>query len=184
MAEIRTADVNEIWKRIPDSDKFYEVSNLGRVRNGCTQRVLTPRPTKTGYLRVHISIGDGRKDFYIHRLVADAFCAHPEGYNVVNHLDSNPQNNRADNLEWTTQQRNLIYAMEKGNNPHFMRPVIGLKNEQEYYFNSTMEAQRETGCFASNIQQCCMGNRKTIHGYEWRYATKEEMIKYGKYQFQ
>lgn len=110
MATVKTDNENEIWKRIPQSDKFYEVSNLGNVRNGITKKILSPRPTPTGYLRIHISIGNGRKDFYIHRLVAEAFIPNPNNYQVVNHLDNNPANNHANNLEWVTQKQNVAYA--------------------------------------------------------------------------
>lgn len=94
--------MEEIWKPITQSDKDYSISNYGRVQNNITGKILKPRSSRTGYLRVHLSVSDGRKDFYIHRLVADAFCIHPEGCDVVNHLDNNPANNCASNLEWTT----------------------------------------------------------------------------------
>ena len=42
--------------------------------------------------------------------MADAFCLRPEGCNVVNHLDNNPANNNASNLEWVTQKTNVEYA--------------------------------------------------------------------------
>ena len=174
MATIQTADIQEIWKRIPESDKFYEISNLGRVRNGNTKKFLTPRPTQTGYLRVHISVGNGRKDFYIHRLVAEAFCDHPTGYDIVNHLDNNPSNNVATNLEWITQKQNVEYAQKQKRMPNWpdKKPVIGYKDGQTYYFESIIAASKALRFYSSDISRCCRGLRNNIDGYVWGYASE------------
>lgn len=100
----------EIWKDIDDYEGFYQVSNLGRVRsldnwiwNGTgfflkPGKVLIPRKTKTGYLRVQLK----GKDFYIHRLVATTFIDNPLNFPQVNHKDENKANNEVSNLEWCT----------------------------------------------------------------------------------
>lgn len=161
----------EIWKRIPDSDKFYEVSNFGRIRNGITGKILTPRPTPKGYLRIHISVGNGRKDFYIHRLVAAAFCPNPQGYNTVNHLDNNITNNNASNLEWCTQAQNIDYCHAQNRALKERIPVIGTLQGKEYFFESIYSAAKATGCYTSDISRCCRGLREEANGYKWRCAT-------------
>lgn len=51
---------------------------------------------------------DGRVyTFSIHRLVAEHFVPGRFDGAVVNHIDGNPKNNRADNLEWTTIKDNV-----------------------------------------------------------------------------
>lgn len=57
----------ENWKTI-DDNPGYEVSNIGRVRNKGTGRVLTPH-LNNGYERVRV----GGKLYYVNRLVAEAF---------------------------------------------------------------------------------------------------------------
>lgn len=57
----------ENWKTIEDNPG-YEVSNIGRVRNRGTGRVLTPH-LNNGYERVRV----GGKLYYVNRLVAEAF---------------------------------------------------------------------------------------------------------------
>lgn len=47
----------------------------------------------------------------MHRLVAMAFIINPNNYDVVNHKDENPSNNKVDNLEWCTQKYNMNYGM-------------------------------------------------------------------------
>ena len=70
--------MKEIWKTIQGYENKYEVSNLGRVKSleridrynrKIEEKILAPRKHTGGYLRVQLS----RKDFYIHRLVAQAF---------------------------------------------------------------------------------------------------------------
>ena len=43
---------NEIWKAIPGYENLYEVSNLGRVRNSKTQKVMSLSHTSQSYLKV------------------------------------------------------------------------------------------------------------------------------------
>ena len=50
----------------------------------------------------------------VHRIIAETFIPNPAQFLVVNHLDNNRDNNRVDNLEWTTQSENLKYAAKQG----------------------------------------------------------------------
>ena len=101
--------MEEIWKDIRGFEGRYQVSNMGRVK-GLKGNILTPS-TSQGYKRVTLSIGNGsRKTVSVHRLVATAFV---DGYAdgmEVNHIDENHGNNRADNLEWITHAKNVVYA--------------------------------------------------------------------------
>lgn len=163
--------MDEEWKAIEASPN-YAVSNHGRVINVTTGMILKPRPIQNGYQRVHLPVKDGRKDFYIHRLVADAFCDHPSGCDVVNHIDFDVKNNRADNLEWTTQRSNVLYSMDAGRVHRFPNamPVIGTKDGLSSFYRSSKEAGDKTGCDASSIIKCCKGKHSHCHGYKWRYA--------------
>ena len=157
----------ERWKHIDGC--HYDVSNLGQVRNSETGRILKGRQTKRKYLRVHISVNGKRKEHYIHRLVAEAFCCHPDGCNVINHIDNNPENNRFDNLEWTTQFNNVHYGMKQRRYRLNAVPVVGYKDGKKFIFSSAHEAGKETGCDHSMIIKCCKGKRKATNGYRWEY---------------
>lgn len=74
--------MKEKWKRIAGYEESYEISNFGRVksltfRNGTTYRlkekILSPTDNGKGYLIISLSKNTKRKNFYIHRLVAEAF---------------------------------------------------------------------------------------------------------------
>ena len=49
------------------------------------------------------------KDFYVHRLVAMAFCKGYKPVLTVNHKDENKDNNCYLNLEWLTTEDNVRY---------------------------------------------------------------------------
>lgn len=99
----------EHWKDIVNYEKYYEVSDLGRVRNKKTKQILAGDLNTLGYKRVILYV-PVKKRFFVHRLVAMHFC---DGYSpdlVVNHKDGNKKNNAACNLEWVTRSENDLHA--------------------------------------------------------------------------
>lgn len=63
-----------------------------------------------GYMRVCLF---GNKE-YVHRIVAKCFCRQKDGCNVVNHIDGDKKNNKAENLEWVTVKQNAQHAYATG----------------------------------------------------------------------
>lgn len=114
----------EIYKDIPGYEGMYQVSNYGNVWSFKTQKILAPCQCGKGHKRVHLTKSGVRADFLIHRLVAQAFLGLDinDRWAIVNHLDQNPSNNRADNLEITTTRGNLMYSAalhpERENSAH------------------------------------------------------------------
>ncbi len=112
----------EIWKDIEGFEGLYQVSNLGRVKSLSRvipfmdrQRVIKDRilkQNKIGTITKYYSVSfpnenkQARK-YLVHKLVVEAFiCIVDEGL-VINHKDGNSLNNNLDNLEITTQQKNV-----------------------------------------------------------------------------
>ncbi len=92
----------ERWRPITGIEGNYHVSSWGRVRNGHTKRILASHVQ--GKCRTIILKGNGNgkgKGFSLPRLVLSIF--HPIPYMdqyFAAYKDSDPTNNRLDNLEW------------------------------------------------------------------------------------
>jgi hypothetical protein len=106
--------MQENWKKIMinGEDSRYSISNLGRVRNDRTNRLLvqTPnKPKRSGYLGVVLMFANKPYFRTVHKLVATYFCENPNSKPQVNHIDGDKLNNHADNLEWATCRENVTH---------------------------------------------------------------------------
>ena len=87
----------EVFKRYPRSYRyggrkdFYQVVNV--------------KPNASGYLQVNVPIRNTTD--LVHRLVAEAFLSNPKGYNEIDHINHNKQDNRVENLRWCTHTENM-----------------------------------------------------------------------------
>ena len=86
----------------------YRIGNLGTII-GPKGKPLSPSVTPTGYHKVILVYNRRKHCMRVHRLVAMMFCRnpYPRLYNQVNHLDGNPANNAASNLEWCCCAQNI-----------------------------------------------------------------------------
>lgn len=182
----------EEWKDIEGYEELYQVSNLGRVRslgNGSSnvskERIMKPYKEKKGYLRVRLCKNGKYKHFLIHRLVANAFIPNPNNKPFIDHIDTNPSNNKVDNLRWVTNKENcnnpltINHLIEnsglknmKGKLNHLSKPILQFSIDGEFIrkWDSAADITRELGISNGNICSCCRGERyKTAYGYIWKY---------------
>lgn len=107
-----------IWKKIywyNNEITKYSVSNIGLVRNDKTDKILKTNFSK-GYERVNLTHNGIRKQYFIHRLVANAFVENPDNKPEVNHKDGIKHHNYDKNLEWVTTSENIKHAFDNGLN--------------------------------------------------------------------
>jgi len=120
-------NMNENWKPAPGYEHAYQVSDQGNVR--CIGAVIQRRNRKPLTLTTKVlQLSSARKysmvNLYdatgvnhpviVHRLVAKAFLQQPAGKTQVNHINGNPKDNRAVNLEWVTPEQNIAHAHRLG----------------------------------------------------------------------
>ena len=163
--------MNEEWRGIRDYVK-YDVSDMGRVRNHQTGHVLKPWNTN-GYLYVKLWNDKGRRNFTIHRLVADAFLGGIRKGMEVNHKNGIKHDNRAVNLEWCTSSENTRHAIKNGlftpyklpPHPHESRKVTIVETGET--FNSITECAKHIGGFVTAVSACLNGRVKSHLGYHF-----------------
>jgi len=113
----------EEWLDIKGFERYYQVSNKGRVRsldrvllknNGHTERrrgqIMSQMIDKDGYLTVGLRKDNKKTTYGVHRLVAKAFIPNSDNLPEVNHKDEVKSNNKVDNLEWCTTLYNINYG--------------------------------------------------------------------------
>jgi len=96
----------EIYREIEGYEGIYSISTLGNVRNNKTGAILKPF-YRNGYTRVQLWKKNKKKNYSVHRLVADAFLGNYNAKPIVDHINTIKDDNRAINLRWATQKENM-----------------------------------------------------------------------------
>jgi len=181
--------MTEVWKPVVGYEGLYEVSNLGRVKS-CTktvyrdrrgpitfqEKIMKPTVTYKGYLTIDLRNHGRRKGGFVHRLVAKAFIENPENKEQVNHINGNKKDNRVENLEWATNQENMVHAYKLNLKTSDAAAEarrqkieqLDMKGNIVNSFNSIKEAYEITKI--NNISAVCRGVREKAGGFYWKYA--------------
>lgn len=164
---------NEIWKVIPtcliDEKSGYEISTYGRVKdpNG---KIREGSYDANGYLETCI----GKKNHLkMHRLVAQVYLPNPENKSDVNHIDGIKDNNRLDNLEWTTSLENQVHKVTTGLSNSTKAVVLFDQDGillKEYV--SGADLGRDLKISKPDISCCCNGKIEEISNANQKYIVR------------
>jgi hypothetical protein len=104
----------EEWREV-DGVSLYSVSNQGKVKNNNSNRILSLKKDKDGYLEAALSLGKQNHKMYrrVHRLVADAFIPNPQTMPVIDHINHLKDDNRVENLRWATFSQNAHHREKR-----------------------------------------------------------------------
>lgn len=140
----------EEWRDVKGFEGIYQVSSLGRVRSldrivkqrGKKDRlfkglVLSPSINNAGYYRVSLCVGQEKHERQIHNIVAETFLNKPQNC-VVDHINFNKLDNRAENLRYISQKENV------------KRSVV-YREEYERTMGKNPRAKKVIGCIGSKI---------------------------------
>lgn len=173
--------MNEVWKPIKNYEELYEVSNLGNVRSFKYNRIIVLKPhyTNKKYFAVGLYKKSKIKTFQVHRLVAEAFIPNPENKPQVNHINGIKTDNRVENLEWCTNQENVIHAfktgleiVKRGGEHHSSKKVnqYDLNGNFIKRWDCITDIQRKLNINRHCVINCCKKKQYTAGGYKWEYV--------------
>ena len=191
----------EEWRDVVGYEGFYIVSNLGRIatirdshtytKNGKTFIRSWPRhicstsiAPSTHYERMTFKVNYKHDTQLVHRIVAEAFLPNPNNFTCIDHIDDNPSNNRADNLQWCNphinnskpRHRKLSSIAKMGRVDPKRIPIVALKDGQLYKkYNSMWDIQFD-GHSRSAVLRVLKGELKTHHGFQWMYLSDYESL--------
>ena len=128
------------WRTIPGLP-MYEASDSGLIRSKArtvtaivngrrVRKVLSSKLLAQSLMTLngkphYATAKVNGQTLYVHRLVAMAW--HADTYFAgaeVNHINGNPRDNRADNLEWVTHRQNILHSYRTLQTPR-KRPQTG-----------------------------------------------------------
>lgn len=153
----------EQWKDIPGYEGIYQVSTLGRIRTceGKTthterhgirhwkQRIIKQKICKNRYgrkdARVSLWKDGNEKTWLVSRLVGLAWCTGYYDGLTINHINGNPLDNRAKNLEWVTLSENIKKGYENGLFANCQHSIQLVCEEGTLVFASKAAASRFLG---------------------------------------
>ena len=174
---------DEIWVPIVGFEQEYEVSNFGNVRSldrdieyiqknqygeklaikNLKGKNLTSRYNLDGRRRVQLK----NKDYYIYRLVVEAFIRPLQDKEEVNHIDGNKENDCLYNLEICSRTENEDHAILLGlNNTFDLSKKVVVNN---VLYNSLGEASRDTGISKSILSKALLTNQNYYNGLKYSF---------------
>lgn len=167
------------WRDIPLYPR-YQASNLGNIRS--EKKVLSKHISK-GYYQAGLWVNGKVKNIKVSILTAMAWHPNPENKKTVNHKDTNKLNDCQWNLEWATQQENVIHAIANNCRKSFKlsdetikkivdrtsKPIVGYNTytQTETCFKSISEAAKHLFVSQSAVSHA-MKNKRLLLG-KWKF---------------
>lgn len=152
---------------------LYEINKLGEVRNVKTNVIYKPRDRKENsnykFTMLYIPSINKSINVFFHRLVAFTFLINPDQntYNVVNHIDHNPENNNLSNLEWVTTARNSdVSSGMRTKSSRKLTEYVAKDEKGNEVYRVTRETAKDFGFSIESLINCT-SQHKVYKGYYW-----------------
>lgn len=181
--------MEEVWKNISYSSK-YEVSNLSNIRHIEKKKNITvnyERLKKTNSrARIYLPTNDNKKkNYYLHRIVAQHFIENTNDLPEVNHKNGDFHDNRASNLEWISKIDNMRHAVDNNLIVNRFKRRIRVFNKisnQEQFFDSITECAKFLNCSKGTISTKCKNKKIRGRGGKGEGMFKDLEISYADIQ--
>jgi hypothetical protein len=152
--------------------KNYIVYPDGRVWLKRADRFAKLSKHSIGYTLVSID----NKGEWVHRIIAKCFIPNPENKPEVNHINGIKQDNRVENLEWSTSLENKLHSRNILCNKSFTKKktaiiATNIVTGKTYKFPSQYKCHKILNFSLQSIHQCLKGIQHAHKGYTFEYIT-------------
>jgi len=139
----------EEWRTFRNT--VYMVSNLGRVKNAKTEKMLKGKITDAGYREFNLTFDNKSHSLRGHKLVWETWVGTEQ--KIINHINGNKLDNRLSNLENITNQENVLKAIYETKTFKFKRTACYDKEGNLIQiFENNADAARHMGVKPQSIQ--------------------------------
>ena len=154
----------EEWRTFRNT--IYLVSNLGRVKNTLTNKILKGKITDSGYREYCLTFNNKKQSLRGHKLVWEVWIG--TNQNIINHINGNKLDNRLINLENVSSQENTFKAIYDTQVLKFKKTACYDKegNLVQVFLNNA-DAARHMGVRPQSIQAAIKKGYYSC-GYYWK----------------
>ncbi|AGM25770.1 endonuclease [Spiroplasma syrphidicola EA-1] len=127
----------EVWKTHPEFP-YYEFSSLGQVRNKITKEIKeVKRPKNSNYYVLRRKDEGKIKTKFLHKIMVELFIGPVPPNMTIDHINGNPRDNRAANLEIVTKKENTRRQIKMWSHPHsfYNRDLVAAHSEKRWVYN-------------------------------------------------
>jgi hypothetical protein len=149
----------EIFKNITDYDR-YAVSNIGRVINNETGKIMKPCLITSGYFCLTLCKNGKRKQVYVHRLVALVFLDNVENKQFVDHINNIKTDNRVENLRMATSNENNRNRGISKSNTSGIKGVYFRKSRNKWIAEIKIDGKKTHLGYFKNIEDATEARQK------------------------
>ena len=118
----------------------YLINEIGQIYSLKTNMYIKPSNNYNNYKVITLRNNGVKKQFRVHRLVAESFIPNLDNKEHVNHIDGNKANNSVSNLEWATALENNVHAYKTKLKTGKKKGKLVVNLENGIFYNSAKEA--------------------------------------------
>lgn len=135
MVEERIITIKDVDYIVSSDGKVYSTNDCGP---SWYHKEISQRKNEDGYMQITVGKTGNRSQYRVHRMVAEAFIPNPENLPEVNHKNFIRDDNRVENLEWSTHEDNVQYSSCTGVYSHYgeSNPNYGKHTLSDKYKNN------------------------------------------------
>lgn len=152
-------------------DVYIDDVDVYKKQQNGTLRKLSKWIDNLGYYMIRFRVDGKKKYVRIHRLIAETLIPNPNNLPMVNHKDSNKQNNDVTNLEWCVNSYNTQEAYDCNLYKSTYRcgvRAIHKESKEIFEFVSIRECATELGLNRKTITAILKGEKKT-NNYDYYF---------------